>query len=100
MQIKVNKTKMYSLLKNVCKKYLVYKSSNYHFCSIKNCFYLSCNKFIIGNDFNFIMLIDEEILSIFVIKKENGNLVDYFLINYQEEYHYFKLLSGLKIITL
>ena len=100
MQIKVNKTKMYSLLKNVCKKYLVYKSSNYHFYSINNCFYLSCNKFIIGNDFNFIMLIDEEKLSIFVIKKENGNLVDYIFINYQEEYHYFKLLSGLKIITL
>lgn len=94
MQIKVNKTKMYSLLKNVCKKYLVYKSSNYHFYSIDKFFYLS------GNDFNFITLIDEEILSIFVIKKENGNLVDYIFINYQEEYHYFKLLSGLKIITL
>lgn len=94
MQIKVNKTKMYSLLKNVCKKYIVDKSSNYHFYSINNCFYLS------GNDFNFITVIDKEILSIFVIKKENGNLVDYFLINYQEEYHYFKLLSGLKIITL
>lgn len=94
MQIKVNKTKMYSLLKNVCKKYIVDKSSNYHFYSINNCFYLS------GNDFNFITVIDKEILSIFVIKKVNGNLVDYIFINYQEEYHYFKLLSGLKIITL
>lgn len=94
MQIKVNKTKMYSLLKNVCKKYIVDKSSNYHFHSIDNYFYFS------GNDFNFITLIDEEILSIFVIKKVNGNLVDYIFINYQEEYHYFKLLSGLKIITL
>lgn len=94
MQIKVNKTKMYSLLKNVCKKYIVDKSSNYRFISFDSGFQL------IGNEFNFIMFIDEEILSIYVLKKENGNIVDLFRVNYQEEYHYFKLLSGLKIITL
>lgn len=94
MQIKVNKTKMYSLLKNVCKKYIVDISSNYRFISFDSGFQL------IGNEFNFIMFIDEEILSIYVLKKENGNIVDLFRVNYQEEYHYFKLLSGLKIITL
>ena len=94
MQIKVNKTKMYSLLKNVCKKYIVDKSSNYRFISFDSGFQL------IGNEFNFIMFIDEEILSIYVLKKENGNIVDLFRVNYQEEYHYFKLLCGLKIITL
>lgn len=94
MQIKVNKTKMYSLLKNVCKKYIVDKSSNYRFISFDSGFQL------IGNEFNFIMFIDEEILSIYVLKKENGNIVDLFRVNYQEEYYYFKLLSGLKIITL
>lgn len=94
MQINVNKTKMYSLLKNVCQKYIVDKSSNYRFISFDSGFQL------IGNEFNFIMFIDEEILSIYVLKKENGNIVDLFRVNYQEEYHYFKLLSGLKIITL
>lgn len=96
MQIKVNKTKMYSLLKNVCKKYIVGKLSNYRFISFDSGFQL------IGNGFNFIMFIDEEILSIYVytLKKENGNNVGLFRVNYQEEYHYFKLLCGLKIITL
>lgn len=94
MQIKVNKTKMYSLLEDVCKKYIFDKSINYRFISFDSGFQL------IGNEFNFIMFIDEEILSIYVLKKRKGNFVDLFRVNYQEEYHYFKLLCGLKIITL
>lgn len=94
MQIKVNKTKMYSLLEDVCKPYLVDKSSKYHFYSMNSGFQL------FGYDFNFFMFIDEEMLTIFVFKKESGNFVDLFRVNYQEEYHYFKLLCGLKIITL
>ena len=94
MQINVNKTKMYSLLEDVCKQYLVDKSSKYHFYSMNSGFQL------FGYDFKFFMFIDEEMLTIFVFKKESGNFVDLIRVNYQEEYHYFKLLCGLKIITL
>lgn len=48
MQIKVNKTKMYSLLEEVCKPFLVDKSSKYHFYSMNSGFQL------FGYDFNFL----------------------------------------------
>ena len=38
MQIEVNKTKMYSLLEDVCKPYLVDKSSKYNFYSMNSGF--------------------------------------------------------------